>query len=62
MSLKNDLAVMLAESHLSQADSLKKRLELNTYMERSSKEVLWATYFAHLHTAEVLIHKVEASL
>ncbi len=49
-----DLAVMLAESHLAQAASLKKRLELLPYMERSSKEILWAIYFSHLDSAETL--------
>jgi hypothetical protein len=55
--IRTALAAILAESHLAQADSLKKRLEFSTYMERSSKEILWATYFSHLDAAETLIKK-----
>lgn len=53
------LATMLAESHLAQAKSLKKRMNLNTYMDRSSKEVLWATYFSHLDAAQTLLQRAD---
>lgn len=53
------LATMLAESHLAQAESLKKRLEFSTYMDKCAKEVLWATYFSHLEAAESLLQRAD---
>jgi hypothetical protein len=60
--IRTALAAILAESHLAQADSSKERLEHSTYMDKGSKEVLWAIYFAHLHAAETLTERAEALL
>jgi hypothetical protein len=50
-----EIRTALAHSHIAQAESLRSRLDHSTYMEKSSKEVLWAIYFSHLHAAERLL-------
>jgi len=53
--IRNIVSSVVAHSHIAQAESLKQWLDHATHEDRSTKAVLWRTYFAHLAAAEKVV-------